>query len=64
MSKIIKLTSIDNYDEKYKLLVNVDNILYMFIENEFTNIVFSKEKSLKVIDSLDEIERKIKNSYE
>lgn len=64
MSKFIKLTSTNNYDEKYKLLVNVDNILYVYVENNETCIVFNKDSKKVVIESLNDIENKIQDTEE
>lgn len=64
MSKFIKLTSTNNYDVNYEILVNVDNILYMYVEDAMTNIVFCKERYQRVIEDLDEIKKMIYSSKE
>ncbi len=64
MSKFIKLTSTNNYGEKHELLVNVDNILYVYVENNETCIVFNKDSKKVVIESLNDIENKIQDTEE
>ena len=64
MSKFIKVTSTNNYGEKHELLVNVDNILYVYVENNETCIVFNKDSKKVVIESLNDIENKIQDTEE
>lgn len=60
MSNFIKLKAIHERTS-LTVLVNLDNVLYIFEENGKTNIKFSTGETKEYKDSISEIEKEIKS---
>ena len=57
MSKFIILTAInESNNQEFKLLVNVDNIVYSYEENNLTCILFTNSNRKTVKETIKEIQ--------